>query len=287
MLRVLIFRTSTAIWKLTLSISQKSRPRTWAFLAAFHASIALISFWAYQADSVRDSVPTPVRIAETTTPAASRVTATSDKLLAANLDVLGLRSQSRFRGMGVDIEYLRTNLTTESSLQHSIGLVAAQKYANTVLLTCCEIGSEGESERLREMSNLSSNVSRLNSLDFNFEKSAVPSPFSHLDPARNSIAWRVPKLGDRSNIEVVQWGQRAVPLLSSLERVQAMIIGVVSLFLSGLNTLFNWQSRKRAKAEAILKDLQILELRARLDQMERERVRAIEEANRSHLIVIP
>jgi hypothetical protein len=53
-----------------------------------------------------------------------------------------------------------------------------------------------------------------------------------------------------------------------------------------LNAFFAWQIYRRGKAEAVLKNLQIREIQARLNQMDRERLREIEEAQRSKIILI-
>jgi hypothetical protein len=64
MLRLLTLRLSTAVWKRSLSISKKLRVRTWIALAALHACLAIVSFWAYQAKTVPESAIPPVYHAE-------------------------------------------------------------------------------------------------------------------------------------------------------------------------------------------------------------------------------
>src|SRR6476661_7691348 len=64
MFRLLALRLTITVWKRSLSISSKLRPRTWIALAIFHACLALISLWAYQAKSVADFAIPPVSYAE-------------------------------------------------------------------------------------------------------------------------------------------------------------------------------------------------------------------------------
>jgi hypothetical protein len=62
--QILAIKFFIAVWKHTLTISSKLKARTWVFLAVFHACVAVVSFWAYQARSVSESAIPPIYHAE-------------------------------------------------------------------------------------------------------------------------------------------------------------------------------------------------------------------------------
>ena len=66
----------------------------------------------------------------------------------------------------------------------------------------------------------------------------------------------------------------------------ALLVLILTAFLSILSNFFAWQQYRRGKAEAVLRDLQIREIQARLNQMDRERLREIEDHQKSRIILI-
>ena len=64
MLQLFALKVAIAIWKRSIDLSKKLRPKTWIVLAVLNAAISVTALYAYNAKSVPDSIIPPIHHAE-------------------------------------------------------------------------------------------------------------------------------------------------------------------------------------------------------------------------------
>ena len=64
MLQLFALKVAIAIWKTSIDLSKKLRPKTWMVLAVLNAAISVSALYAYNAKSVPDSIIPPIHHAE-------------------------------------------------------------------------------------------------------------------------------------------------------------------------------------------------------------------------------
>ena len=64
MLQLFALKVAIAIWKTSIDLSKKLRPKTWIVLAVLNAAISVTALYAYNAKSVPDSIIPPIHHAE-------------------------------------------------------------------------------------------------------------------------------------------------------------------------------------------------------------------------------
>jgi hypothetical protein len=94
---------------------------------------------------------------------------------------------------------------------------------------------------------------------------------SKFQPRLNALAirgfnpsnWRLPNPVASTRL-VLRAPSNAPSLLTPVQQIVAIGVGIFTSFLSAISTFFAWQTYRRAKAQEILVQLQIAKLRAEL-----------------------
>lgn len=122
-------------------------------------------------------------------------------------------------------------------------------------------------ERLTESAAMTSSVSSYCAIDL----SGQISGYNHL--STSALAWHdlsrwLPKIPVSSDQIAFQLQKDAPNLLTPMQQLVAILVGIFSTFFAALNAFFAWQVYRRAKAQEILTQLQIAKLRAEIAEYE-------------------
>jgi hypothetical protein len=249
MLRLFVLRVAIAVWKTSIDLSKKLRPRSWIILAALNAAISMTAIYAYNAKSVDSAIPPIGHVELKPVPLPD-----SSSVLTLTLSSPGTRVNS---GSALNLKWSASSPGAPLLVRRLEG--NALKFGPTVALAV----SSTSHSHMRW---------RTNGSNFN------PKWFIYLfrnRPQLSELPRELPDWPERTWPTVVQVPEPKAPdLLTYFEKRVALAVSVITAILSIVNLLLACQALRTFKAERELKNLQITHLRLEVEKLRQE----IEEA---------
>jgi hypothetical protein len=257
MVRLFILRFSIMVWKIAINVSDAFKPSTWKKIAIVQAVLAALFFCMYGVQ-VADEPSIPPLFAQLDLPAPPISTSTQgfDYAISPDNLIAYAKATSGARTVGI-----RTFEWSTSEMRSSIGFSSIY---STGLKNCADC-----------------DVVLLT------VSSSPQNGGVYLSESASSK--RLVSLGGWDVAALYRYSRQAVPQRSLLDTAQRILTLVQALSLTSgsiFATLFGWVAYHRGKAELKLKQLQIREIEARLNQMERDRQRQLDEAAKSCIILV-
>jgi hypothetical protein len=250
MIPLTVLRLSFTFWKRTLDLSKRLSGPTWLALALINASIAISAFSLYRAEEVSESAIPPVYYSELPLP----------DFHNAYSEILN-DSFLHWRG-GTDGE-MNFIMVEEVYPSHSAFWILIAPEVSSVWLHESSrnviVGSEW-STHLHLM---------------------LPIDIEH-----TQMGWQLPRWPSSMDRVVIQAPSNPPSLLTPVQQLAAILVGIVTTMLAILNTFLAWQVYRRAKAQEILLQLQIAKLQCELAEMKARDEQARTEARESSLVTL-
>lgn len=264
MIKLFILRCSVAAWRTAISVGTALQPATWRKVAAAQALLALLLLAGYWFLPQRDVKLPPVRYVEV-----KRMSPGTDRLIALG----SVSPQSRWASFTAGPNGATLN-PANALVWHSGSDVSAF----SAVISGANVQTTGAGPFRLEFGEVS---------DGHGTTYGVGSPAA-LGSDENLLpgVWKRPPLSGGSPSSMVQ--VPSVEQQSFLDTIQKLLFlcqGVSMMIGSIFASIFGWISYHRGKADLKLKQLQILELEARLECQERERQRQLAELAKSGIII--
>lgn len=251
MIRLNVLRLSVLFWRYSLFLSRKLSTRTWVVLALVNTAMAVFSFWAYFAKSVPESAIPPVYYVDRNLIPMPPPTDVPRITEFTWVSAANAKSNQSF-ALVIDSS---ASVPSHSSCVVYVMMLSASDpaWVNGGTHLHWEVRSS-------------------------FQQATTLTTLLEYGPSD----WRLPALPRAERI-VLALPSDAPNLLTPVQQVVAIFVGIFTTFLSILNTFFAWQVYRRAKAQEILMQLQIAKLRAEIAEYE---VRAHKERGETGIILV-
>lgn len=242
-------------------------------MAVIHAAVAFVSFEAYSAKSVPDSAIPPIRYADTNLVAMSDPVCTAKHMVCV--------SDSDFFSQQHYIDFLRRfpdpelagffNSPANSDARLRIITespeLPSELFFGDIKIKPLQLRPSLPNDELSSSPNYASGnfLGGYCTLAISSNNHLLKSSLGTLKDLPDWLP-RIPGLFDRRI--VLQLPSDAPNILTPVQQVVAILVGIFTSFFAALNTLFAWQVYRWRKAQEILVQLQIAKLRA--ERAERE-----------------
>jgi hypothetical protein len=260
MIRLLAIRVHIAVLKRAIAISNKLEPRTWVYLAVTQALMAALCFWGYWQSPNRTMRPveqSTVRYHNIDSDRSGSMVNVWQILLPvtkSNHPVI----ENTSPGEIASGESFACELSGSAFMRHFSVIV---KYNLERDSLCAE---------------------RMNAGDYSTAKT---KPFLTMD----SMMFASYSFRQTSQPEVIVMQLSSPENKSQIDawlKSMMLLQGIFVTIGSALGSVFAWLSYRRGKADLRLKELQVREMEIKIDNMERDRARAVQEAQHSGIILL-
>jgi hypothetical protein len=302
MLRLLAVRAYIVTLKRAVTISDRYHPRTWMLSAVTQAIVAALCFWGYQnlpkqqLQIAKQNVAPTYKIysdkSESTGWEFSARKTASSKINSYNWSVTPKSNQvfsGKITGTGFGSRtQVRLNVESMNAcVQRQLAGITARSV--TSLSACNTSLGRGSyqfaiSDSGLDMEHKSVADSCKLVKDFTGERRYEDGMQVASVEADNALNPQVPL---HKSIVVFQFSapERTSPFDALLKPV--LLIQAIFLTIgSALGSIFAWLGYRRGRADLKLKELQIREMEIKLENMERDRARAVQEAKQSGIILL-
>ncbi len=242
-----VLRASIALWKRVIAISDLLKPSTWRAIAITQAVLAVSLFGLYFTQETNEPHIPPVSLTDIRPSLPREVDSAQVAVNSPNFDIA---FDAKSFDLGTEAVYFDIVGRTDMSFSKS---VVVTEHSSLMVIAAHEWApSSGMTNHL--------SVSEVRSV---YPTTSADTP---------TVVIQMPPPARMSLLQTAQ----AIMLL-----VQAFFMTIGSIFTS----VFAWVAYHRGKADAIMKDLLIRELRLKLEKLERER--EAQDVPNSPIIVCP
>jgi hypothetical protein len=259
MVRLAVLRASITLWKRAISISDLLKPSTWKRLAIVQAMLAVTFFGLYLTPGVSEQEIPPVHI----TDVRPQVPLT---VVAPQISIIGREHLAVSQGQSFNLSINGSNF--DAAVSVDVEFLNATSSANAIW------GSMDSSYWMFVGGHSMAQENR-------YLARGITNPTSE-------SAASLPSPPNSANKSPVVTQMRPPPQMSLLQTAQAAVLLTQGVFMtigSIFASVFGWVGYRRGKADLLLKQLQVRELQLKVEKMERDRERELEEITKSGIIL--
>jgi hypothetical protein len=268
MIPLFVLRLSFAFWKWTFALSKRFSGHTWVGLALLNASIAVFALSLYRAQDVSESAIPPVYYTQKALPDSSSASLVWAERRTTHLVVID-QSGSSYSAYSGGTEPFGLRLMYGETAREN-----CPAYAHIWIWSRTANNSDGWVEHISE--NVIADWVWSTHRDF--------AMTNHMDHTR--MDWQVPRWPPGMDRVILQTASDAPSLLTPVQQLAAILVGIVTTMLAILNTFLAWQVYRRSKAQEILLKLQIAKLERELAEMKAQDEKARKEGEKSNLVLL-